>query len=98
MVERKPIRGLFALVAIGLLVPMMMMMITVGMVGRSDMNMRSLSVMADRIDNRVRVGKRISHRQERNNQNGQKSLQTKPPECFYDSPPLLFHKGYFIQP
>ncbi len=70
MVERKPIRGLVALVAIGLLVPMMMM-ITVGMVGRSDMNMRSLSVMADRIDNRVRVGKRISHRQERNNQNGQ---------------------------
>ncbi|MFN3150205.1 hypothetical protein [Bremerella sp.] len=62
MVKRQLTGGLIALVAIGLLVPMMVMMFTVGMVGSSDMNMRSLSVMTGRINPRVRMGKRIPHR------------------------------------
>ncbi len=77
MVKRKLIRGLIALVAIGLLVPMMVMMFTLGMVGGSNMNMRSLSVMAGRINARMRMGKRIPHREERNNQKSKQSVQAR---------------------
>ena len=59
MVKRKLICGLLA---IGLLVPMMMRF-TVGMMGSSDMNMRSLGVITDRGNARMRVRKRIPHYQ-----------------------------------
>lgn len=77
MVKRQLSGGVIALVAIGLLVPMMVMMFTLGMVGGSNMNMRSLSVMAGRINARMRMGKRIPHREERNNQDGKQSIQVK---------------------
>ncbi len=64
MVRQRLRRGPLALVTSRVLVPMMVMMFTVRMVGRRNVNMRSLSVITWRINDRMRMGKRIPNDEE----------------------------------
>ena len=82
MVRRKLMRGLLALVSLGVVLPSMVMRFTVGMKGSSDVNMRSLGVITDRVNARMRVRKRIPHYQERNKKDGKQSIQVKTSGAF----------------